>query len=147
MSQHARIDYPQHVPEHFRALLSLSQRLHKGSIGESLAALVMLRVSQINGCVYCLDMHAATLRRLGETDRRLDTLAAWRENRLFDNRERAALGWAEALTRIEATGAPDADYEPLPAHFDERGIAELSFVVAVINAWNRLAVGLRTPLP
>lgn len=147
MSQHPRIDYPRLVPEAFQALIALGQTLHGGRLDARLAELVKLRVSQINGCAYCLDMHARALREAGEDERRLATLAAWRESRLFDARERAALGWAESLTRIELTGAADADYERLPEHFDPGQIAELSFAIAEINTWNRLAVGLRTPLP
>lgn len=147
MSQHPRIPYPRLAPKAFQALLSLDAALHHGRIEPRLAALVKLRVSQINGCAYCLDMHSHEARAAGEDQRRLDTLAGWRESGLFDARERAALRWAESLTRIEATGAADADYAPLAGHFDETAIAELSFLVVEINAWNRLAVGLRTPLP
>ena len=147
MSQHPRIPYPKLAPKAFRAMLALDESLHGGRIDPRLAGLVKLRVSQINGCAYCLDMHAREARADGEDQRRLDTLAGWRESRLFDARERAALGWAESLTRVEATGAADADYTPLLEHFDETAIAELSFLVVEINAWNRLAVGMRTPLP
>lgn len=147
MSQHPRVPYPKLVPDAFKAMLALAGSLSGGSLGPRLSGLVKLRVSQINGCAYCLDMHARELREAGEDQRRLDTLAGWRESRLFDGRERAALGWAESLTRIEATGAADADYAPLLEHFDETGIAELTFLAVEINGWNRLAVGLRTPLP
>lgn len=147
MSQHPRIDYPKHAPGAFKALVALSERLHGGRIDSHLADLVKMRVSQINGCAYCLDMHGLSLRKKGESQRRLDTLAAWRESPLFNARERAALGWAESLTRIERSGAADPDYAPLADHFDEGEIAELSFVIAEINAWNRMAMGLRTPLP
>ncbi|MGJ4729993.1 carboxymuconolactone decarboxylase family protein [Luteimonas sp. SDU101] len=147
MSQHPRVPYSKLAPKAFGAMLALDQALHGGRIEPRLAGLVKLRVSQINGCAYCLDMHAREARAAGEDQRRLDTLAGWRESRLFDARERAALGWAESLTRIEATGAADSDYAPLLDHFDETAIAELSFLVVEINAWNRLAVGMRTPLP
>lgn len=147
MSNHPRINYTQLAPEPFRALVALNRSLVAGRLDQRLADLVRLRVSQINGCAYCLDMHIGALRKDGEDQRRLDTLAAWRESRLFDARECAALGWAESLTRVDRSGAADADYAPLEEHFDEAEIAELSFVIAEINAWNRMAVGLRTPLP
>ncbi len=147
MSQQPRVPYPRLAPEAFRAMLALDQSLRGGRIEPRLAALVKLRVSQLNGCAYCLDMHACEARAAGEEQRRLDTLAGWRESRLFDARERAALGWAESLTRIEDTGAADDHYAPLTAHFDDTAIAELTFLIVEINAWNRLAVGLRTPLP
>ena len=100
----SHIDYAVHAPEAFQHLLKLSGQLHKGPLGHKLVELISLRVSQINGCAYCLDMHASALRKAGVDQRKLDTLAAWRESPLFDARERAALGWAEALNRI-GTGA------------------------------------------
>jgi AhpD family alkylhydroperoxidase len=104
-------------------------------------------VSQINGCVYCLDMHASALRKAGVDQRKLDTLAAWRESPLFDDRERAALGWAEALNRIGVVHMPRTAIEALQPHFNEREISELTFTVAMITAWNMLNVGLGKPLP
>lgn len=141
------IDYAVHAPEAFQHLLKLSGQLHKGPLGPQLVELVSLRVSQINGCVYCLDMHASALRNAGVEQRKLDTLAAWRESPLFDARERAALGWAEALNSIGTSHVPDNLLESLRPHFDEREISELSFTAAMINAWNMLNVGLRKPLP
>jgi AhpD family alkylhydroperoxidase len=141
------IDYTVHAPEAFQHLLKLSGQLHKGPLGPKLVELVSLRVSQINGCVYCLDMHASALRKAGIDQRKLDTLAAWRESPLFDARERAALGWAEALNSIGTAHVPEDLLESLRPHFDEREISELSFTAAMINAWNMLNVGLRKPLP
>lgn len=142
-----RLDIHKVDPEAYKPMMALEKYVHSGSLGEGLISLMKFRASQINGCAYCLDMHSHEARAAGEDQRRLDTLAGWRESGLFDARERAALQWAESLTRIEATGAADADYAPLAGHFDETAIAELSFLVVEINAWNRLAVGLRTPLP
>ncbi|HEV8695912.1 MAG TPA: carboxymuconolactone decarboxylase family protein [Lysobacter sp.] len=141
------IDYTRHAPEAFQHLLRLSGQLHKGPLGPQLIELVSLRVSQINGCVFCLDMHASALRKAGVDQRKLDTLAAWQESPLFDPRERAALAWAEALNNIGTAHVPSDAYEGLRPHFDEREISELSFAVAAINAWNMLNVGLRKPLP
>ena len=106
-----------------------------------------MRVSQISGCAYCLDMHAPEARAAGVSQQKLDVLAAWRESPAFDARERAALGWAEALTRIEATGAPDADYDALAGEFTEQERAEVTFVITSMNTWNRFAVGFRAVHP
>ncbi len=142
-----RVEYPRFVPEAFRNLVAISQSLHNGKLGGTLVELVFLRVSQINGCAYCLDMHGAALRKAGVEQRKLDTVAGWRDSRFFDPRERAALAWAEALTRL-SNGAPeDTVYEALTAHFDEQEIAELTMAIATINAWNRLGVGMQPELP
>ena len=116
---------------------------HVSSIDDKLRAMVELRVSQINGCVYCVDTHAEQARAAGETQQRLDCLAVWRECRFFDERERAALAWAEAVTFLPETNAPDDLYDELKAHFSEQQIVDLTFVVSLMNAWNRLAVGFR----
>ena len=122
-------------------MLALEDATRQVSLLLSLRELVKIRVSQINGCAYCLDMHIPEARHAGVSQQKLDVLAAWRESPAFDARERAALGWAEALTRIEATGAPDADYEALASHFDARERVELTLTVTTINAWNRFAIG------
>lgn len=147
VSSSPRVDYPRHLPQAFRALVAISDAVHGGSLGASFVELVFLRVSQLNGCVYCMDMHATALRKAGVADRKLDTLPGWRESPCFDARERAALAWAEALTRLDPAVDDTPAYAALGAHFDAQGIAELTFAVAAINAWNRLGVGLRTPLP
>jgi AhpD family alkylhydroperoxidase len=143
----SHIDYTVHAPEAFRHLLQLSGQLHKGPLDATLIELVSLRVSQINRCVFCLDMHATALRKAGMSQRKLDTVAAWQESPLFDARERAALGWAEALNSIGTAHVPAEAHDALRPHFNEREISELSFAVATINAWNIMNVGLRTPLP
>src|SRR5260370_29204368 len=100
---------------------------------------VYLRASQINGCAFCVDMHTREALGDGEQQKRLDMLVAWRESPLYSERERAALGWAEAVTQVECTRAPDDVYEEARRHFDEAGIANLTLAVAMINAWNRMA--------
>ena len=142
-----RVEYPRFVPEAFRGLLATSQSLHNGKLGGSFVELLFLRVSQINGCAYCMDMHSAALRKAGVEPRKLDTVAGWRDSRFFDPRERAALAWAEALTRLPDGAPADATYEALTTHFDEHEIAELTMAIATINAWNRLGVGLQPELP
>ena len=131
----------------FKGLLATSQAVHDSSIDPTLMELVFLRVSQLNGCGYCMDMHGTALRKGGIEPRKLDTLPAWHESRFFDARERAALGWAEALTRLTDGAPSQAAFDALAPHFDEKGISDLSMGIAVINAWNRLGAGLLPPLP
>lgn len=143
----AHIDYTRHSPGSFDHLLELSQGLHEGPLGATLVELVSLRISQINRCAFCLDMHAGLLRKRGESQRKLDTIAAWRESPAFDERERAALDWAETLNAIGNGPIPEDALGRALARFDPRELSDLTFVVASITAWNMLNVGLRTPLP
>jgi AhpD family alkylhydroperoxidase len=117
------------------------------NLDPKLLALVKMRASQINGCEYCLHMHSEEALRHGETVPRLIVLDAWRESALFTDRERAALAWTEALTLIAETHAPDADFEEARRHFSEDELATLSIAIAMINAWNRLAIGARARHP
>jgi AhpD family alkylhydroperoxidase len=143
-----RIDHTVHAASACQALAKLSYQLHHhGSLDHTLVALIDQRVSQLNGCTFCLDMHGTTLRKLGVDPRKLDTLAGWDESPFFDESERAALAWAESLTNVGTTRAPDAVYQALLPYFNETQIAELTYAVALINAWNRIAVGLRSQLP
>ena len=116
---------------------------HITSIDGKLRALVELRVSQMNGCVFCVDLHATQARAEGETQQRLDCLAAWRECPFFDDSERAALAWAEVVTLLADTRAPDNLYDGLKEHFSDQQIVDLTLIVSLMNAWNRLAVGFR----
>lgn len=142
-----RLDYFAAAPEAMKPLLALENSLASLSIPLTLRELIKLRVSQINNCAYCLNMHAPAARKAGLSQQKLDVLAAWRESPAFDARERALLGWAEALTRLEQTGAPDADYAALEAAFSPRERAEITLAIGVINIWNRLAVGFRALHP
>ena len=114
------------------------------SIDPKLRTLLELRVSQINGCGYCVDMHSVQARSHGETQQRLDCLPVWWECDFFTPAECAALGWAEALTDISHTHAPDDLYAALGAHFSEQQIVDLTLIVSLMNAWNRIAIGHRT---
>jgi len=147
MNAATELDYTALAPSAFQHLLQLSTGLHKGPLGAKLVEWVSLRVSQINGCVFCLDMHSTMLRKAGESQRKLDTLAAWRESPLFDARERVALAWAETLNALGAAQVPHDALEKVREQFDEREVAELTFAVAAIRAWNVLNIGLRKPLP
>jgi len=117
------------------------------SFDPKLLELVKVRVSQMNGCAHCLHMHRQDALKRGETEERLLLLNAWHESKLYTDRERAALAWAEALTRIAESHAPDAVYEEARSTFSEDELVALSIGVAMINAWNRLAIGFRLQHP
>jgi AhpD family alkylhydroperoxidase len=117
------------------------------SFDPQLLELVKVRVSQMNGCANCLHMHRQDALKRGETDERLLLLSAWHESGLYTERERAALAWAESLTRIAETHAPDAVYEEARRAFSEDELLTLSVGIAMINAWNRLAIGFRVQHP
>ncbi len=115
------------------------------SLDRRLKNLLDVRVSQINGCAFCLEMHTREAREAGETQSRLDCLSGWRDMPAFTAKERAALAWAEALTRISESHAPDELYDELRQHFSEREIVDLTVSVTVINSWNRLQIAMRIP--
>jgi len=142
-----RIDAARVVPELMAAMGNLEARVRESGLEASLWHLVKVRASQINGCAYCLHMHTREARRDGESEERLYILSAWRDSPLYSPRERRALAWTEAVTRIADSGAPDADYEALTAHFSEKEIAALTFLITTINAWNRLAISFRNVHP
>ncbi|WP_432450565.1 carboxymuconolactone decarboxylase family protein [Aliiroseovarius marinus] len=110
------------------------------SIDAKLRALIELRVSQINGCAYCVDLHTTEARRAGETQQRLDCLTVWREVAFFDTGEKAALAWAETITLIAGTHTTSPEYDALSAHYSDRQIVDLTLIIAQMNAWNRLAI-------
>lgn len=138
-----RMNYPKAAPDVYKAMLSVEAALHAGSVEVPLLHLVKLRASQINGCAFCIDMHWKDAKAVGETDIRLYSLDAWHESPFYTEKERAALEWTESLTRISETHAPDSAFEELKKHFDEKQIAELSWAISLINAWNRIAIGFR----
>lgn len=147
MTYPARLPYFKLAPKAFQGLVDLSSVVHKGALGSRLADLVFLRVSQINGCGYCIDMHWRDLIRQDADPRHLNAVAAWREAPFFTERERAALRWAEVVTAIPNGDASDEEFANLRANFSDVEIAELGFAVAAINAWNLLNVGFRNPVP
>ncbi|SEJ97029.1 alkylhydroperoxidase AhpD family core domain-containing protein [Variovorax sp. OK605] len=148
MNTTARLNWFKLVPKSFEALLSLNTTLEPSTLGKVLVDYVFARVSQINGCAYCLDMHVRDLRAQGEEWQRINSLPTWREVSFFNARERAALAWAESLTRLaDSHDEREAEFAALKANFSDVEIAELSVAVAQINAWNRLNVGMRLPVP
>ena len=136
-------------PKAIEALAKIAtvEELEAMGLGRRLQELVKTRASQINGCANCLHMHTADALKAGEIPERLFLLDAWRESRMYTPRERAALAWTEALTKLYETGAPDADYEGLKAHFNDQEIVGLTLLIGMINTWNRLAVGFRAENP
>jgi AhpD family alkylhydroperoxidase len=142
-----RLNYWAVAPEAVKAMMGLEQAVKDMGLEPSLFHLIKLRASQINGCAYCIDMHNREARADGESQQRLDLLSVWRETHFFNEREKAALAWTEALTLIADTHAPDADYEALSAVFDERERVAITLAIAAINGWNRFAIGFRTPVP
>jgi AhpD family alkylhydroperoxidase len=139
-----RFDYAKVAPGAYRAMLGLEHYLHESGLEQSLLHLIKLRASQINGCAYCLDMHWKDLKSIGETDQRLYELNAWEESPFYTDRERAALAWTEAVTRVADSRVPDDLYNEVRKQFSETELANLTLAVATINAWNRLAISART---
>ena len=136
------LDYAAISPEGVDALRALDRIGRRSNLNRSLLELVKIRVSQLNGCAYCIDMHTKVARAQGETEQRIYALSAWRETPFFDERERAALAWAETLTHI-ASGVPDHVYDSARQHFDEAQLVELTYAIVAINGWNRIAVAFR----
>ena len=128
-----------------KALFGLGIYLAKSSIEQSLLNLVYFRVSQINGCAYCLDMHSKDLRAKGETEQRLYMLDAWRESPVYTEREMAALDWAEAVTRLTDSRVPDEVYIKVRKEFTEEELIDLTLAVVTINSYNRINIAFRTP--
>ena len=139
-----RFDYTRAAPAGYKAMLGLEAFLHSCGLELPLIHLIKLRVSQINGCAFCIDMHWKDLRAIGETEQRLYSLDAWHECPFYSARERAALRWAEAVTNLSNGHVPDEIHDEIRRQFDEADVANLTFVVTTINAWNRLAIASRT---
>jgi AhpD family alkylhydroperoxidase len=142
-----RLRYAQIAPAAREAVMSVESYVQKSDLDKGLIDLVKLRASQINQCTFCIDKHSKDARRLGETAQRLDLLSAWRESPIYSPRERAALAWTEALTRLSIDGAPDEVFAALKGHFSDKEIVDLTVLVGHINLLNRLGVGFRLQHP
>lgn len=140
----ARMSYGRAAPGALRAMNGLETYIADCGLEPGLQDLVKLRASQINGCAYCVDMHSLDARAGGETEQRLYALSVWRETPFFSERERAALLWTEKVTLISLDHVPDEVYEQVRAHFTEEELANLTLVIATINAWNRFAISFRS---
>jgi AhpD family alkylhydroperoxidase len=141
-----RIDFYKASPDALKALIALEVAVGKLGLEPALLDLIKLRASQINGCAFCVDLHATDLRKKGESERRVYGVSVWRETPFYTPRERAALAWTEAITLIAETHAPDQDYDALRAEFSESEMVNLTLAIGVINSWNRLSIGFRKPL-
>jgi AhpD family alkylhydroperoxidase len=142
----ARIEYSSASPGVLKAMYGLVTYLHQSGLEGKLLHLIDLRVSQINGCAYCLDMHWKDLKAEGETDQRLYSLDAWRETPYYSDRERAALAWAEAVTLVSEGHVPDDVFDEARKYFSEKELVDLTLAVVAINGWNRLSIAFR-PVP
>lgn len=139
-----RIDYFRAAPAAGQAMRSLQAAVDACGLDHKLLELVKMRASQLNGCAYCLDMHSKDARAAGETEQRLYLLDAWREAPLYSERERAALAWTEAVTRVAEGHVPDDVYAAASAQFTEEELVNLTLAVVAINGWNRLAIAFRS---
>ncbi|TCU78763.1 MULTISPECIES: carboxymuconolactone decarboxylase family protein [unclassified Bradyrhizobium] len=139
-----RLDYNQIAPAGIKALGGVYGYILQSRLSATLIELVYLRISQINNCAYCLDMHTRDLLKKGEKVEKIALLQAWREaGNLFDERERAALAWAETVTRVAETGVPDEAYRAARAVFEERELVDLTIAISLMNAYNRMAISFR----
>lgn len=138
-----RLPYSTLSSEAYAGLLATKKSLDKSTLGRSLIEIIYLRVSQINGCSFCLEMHAKSLRSSGIDLEKIDAVAGWRVSGRFSEKERAALNWCESLVYIAKTYASDQDYDLLRGHFSDVEISDLTFAVATMSAFNRLAIGMR----
>ena len=141
MSQ--RLDYRQQSPEQFKEFVRFNLKIQEGTIEKSILDLVFLRASQLNGCAFCLDMHAKQATIRGERPLRLYNIAAWRESPLFVARERAALAWTEVLTELPPHGVSDEIYADVRKELTEKEISDLTFAIMAINAWNRVNIAFQ----
>jgi AhpD family alkylhydroperoxidase len=139
-----RMNYTQASPDGFKAIYGLQQYVENCGLEHPLLELVKMRASQINGCAYCLDMHSKDARAAGETEQRLYVLNAWREAPFYSDRERAALAWTEALTKISKGPVSDELYAEARKQFSEKELTDLSLAIIAINGWNRLAIPFRS---
>lgn len=138
-----RIDYFSKKPDYITKLRTITKEQEQFGLDAKLRALIETRVSQINRCAYCTDLHSCEARQHGEKQQRMDSLPVWRESPFFTTREKAALAWAESMTCLATTHTRDAEYERLGQHFSDTEIVELSLSISLANFWNRMAVGFR----
>lgn len=143
----ARLEPFKAAPGVMKAMLGFEEKIANSGLEHSLLELVKIRASQLNGCAYCIHMHTRDARAQGESEERIYLLDAWRESPLYSPRERAALGWTEALTLVAQTHASDDAYAELKEHFGEEEQVKLTLMIGAINTWNRIAIGFRSVHP
>lgn len=138
-----RMSYTDASPDAYKAMSQLERYVRQCGLEKSLLELIKIRASQINGCAYCIDMHTKDARAAGETEQRIYALTAWWETPFFTERERAALEWTEAVTRVSKDHVPDEVFERVRPHFSEKELVDLTMAVVTINGWNRIAIAFR----
>lgn len=144
----ARLNFAKAAPDAYKAVFALDKYVkEEAGIEPRLLHLIKLRASQINGCAYCVDMHVKEARGDGLSEQWINLVSVWQESPVFDDKERAVLGWTEALTNVAQTRAPDEDYDTLRAFFTEEEMTKLTVAIGAINVWNRLCVGFRAQHP
>ncbi|MDP9893105.1 AhpD family alkylhydroperoxidase [Variovorax boronicumulans] len=140
-----RIDYAKVSPDVYKAFGGVYVAVQKSGLPKQLVDLVYLRVSQLNGCAYCIDMHSRDLLKSGLAVDKLVLVPVWHDaGAVFSARERAALAWAETVTRVAETGVPDTDYEAATAEFGDKELADLTYAISLMNAFNRFGVTFRS---
>jgi len=138
-----RLNFYRSNPDAMRAMTALEERITNSGLERPMVELVRLRASQINGCAFCMDSHSSDARKGGESERRLATLAVWRQAPFFNDRERAALEWTESVTLVAETHVPDEVWERMKPHFTPAELVDLTLLISTINAWNRFAIAFR----
>lgn len=139
-----RIDYGKAAPDVIAAMRALETCVRRSGLDAALLELVKTRASQLNGCAYCIDMHTKDARARGESEQRLYGLAAWQETPFYSERERAALEWTEAVTRVSDGHVADDVFESVRRHFSDKELVDLTLAIIAINGWNRLAIAFKT---
>ncbi|CAN7159308.1 carboxymuconolactone decarboxylase family protein [Rhizobium sp. LjRoot254] len=142
-----RFNFYKAAPDAYKAVAALEEYVQNSGIEKRHIHLIKLRASIINGCAYCVDMHSKEARHTGLSEQWINLMSVWKESPVYDIRERALLGWVDAVTNLAQTGAPDDAYEALKAHFSEEEMTKLTVAIGAINIWNRLAVGFRSQHP
>lgn len=142
-----RLDYFKAAPEALKPVLELETYVQNSGLERRFIHLIKLRASQINGCAYCVDMHVKESRQDGLNEQWINLMSVWRESGVYDAKERALLGWVDAVTNVSQTGIPDADYDILKQHFSDEEIVKITVAIGGINTWNRLAIGFRSQHP
>ncbi len=144
---HPRLDLQKASPAAFKAVYALELFVQNSGLSRAEIHLIKLRASIINGCAYCVDMHVKESRHDGLSEQWINLMSVWRESTVYTPRERALLGWVDAVTNIAGTGAPDAEFQALKEYFSEAEIASITVAIGTINVWNRIAVGFRSQHP
>ncbi len=142
-----RFNFFKASPESYKAVVALEEFVQNSGLERRFIHLIKLRASIINGCAFCVDMHVKESRHDGLSEQWINMMSVWKESPVYDDRERALLGWVDAVTDIARTGAPDEAYEALKAQFSEEEMTKVTVAIGTINIWNRLAVGFRSQHP